>query len=328
MILGTPPHHPKVQGQDLGCSRHPGGGQIAVSQSTAWGRRAGGVPGGGGGGGRPSGATPPFQAGGAGRGGRLSCLHSPPPRPPRALISVHTQRFRSITSCSCPSRGRAGAAADGKPPPGTPPERGRDEGGPRGNGGAPAWRTPEVEAERPRRGPPGSSGRGERGVRGARGGHLSPPRCPRFPPSPRVTPTPVPSCPLPSLVSPPVPPFLSPPHIPEGLPQAGKVWQGRGGPGRPRGPSARTGIPEGGGTVPAPPRSSRGGSGASAKRGEGVSVPPTGRGPAAKPRPRPCHSLSVSFPRRAEAPPPRRRGGSSSRARAGPDEATPPRTLS
>lgn len=248
------------------CSRHPGGVRWRCPRARRGAVGLGGCRGGAGVGVAPQG-PPPLHAGGAGRGGRLSCLQSPlppPPRPPLALISVQTQRLRSITSCSCPSRGRGGAAPPPGPPPtpGTPPDKGRGVGGPRGNGGAPAWRTPEVEAERPRRCPPGRSEEGGGGeVSGGHGAPSSPPPekghpCPRVHPSRTVSPPPPPlsPCPSPSHNVPPPRSLCPPPRPPPvGRPQAGKVWQGRGSPGRPRGPSARTGIPEGGGAAPPPP---------------------------------------------------------------------------
>lgn len=72
--------------------------QMAVSQRTVCCRRQGGVP-------DLRGSGPRRQLG---RMGMLSCLQRPRSGRWRALISLHTQRLRSITSSSLPSRSRAG----------------------------------------------------------------------------------------------------------------------------------------------------------------------------------------------------------------------------
>lgn len=71
--------------------------QMAVSQRTVCCRRQGGVP-------DLRGSGPRRQLG---RMGMLSCLQRPRSGRWRALISLHTQRLRSITSSSLPSRSRA-----------------------------------------------------------------------------------------------------------------------------------------------------------------------------------------------------------------------------
>jgi hypothetical protein len=79
-------------------SRPPRPPQMAVSQRTVCCRRQGGVP-------DLRGSGPRRQLG---RMGMLSCLQRPRSGRWRALISLHTQRLRSITSRSLPSRSRAG----------------------------------------------------------------------------------------------------------------------------------------------------------------------------------------------------------------------------
>lgn len=78
--------------------------QMAVSQRTVCCRRQGGVP-------DLRGSGPRRQLG---RIGMLSCLQSPRSGRWRALISLHTQRLRSITSSSLPSRSRAGWGGRGR----------------------------------------------------------------------------------------------------------------------------------------------------------------------------------------------------------------------
>lgn len=77
---------------------------MAVSQRTVCCRRQGGVP-------DLRGSGPRRQLG---RIGMLSCLQSPRSGRWRALISLHTQRLRSITSRSLPSRSRAGWGGRGR----------------------------------------------------------------------------------------------------------------------------------------------------------------------------------------------------------------------
>lgn len=89
---GTPAPAPQSGAR---ASRPP---QMAVSQRTVCCRRQGGVP-------DLRGSGPRRQLG---RMGMLSCLQRPRSGRWRALISLHTQRLRSITSSSLPSRSRAG----------------------------------------------------------------------------------------------------------------------------------------------------------------------------------------------------------------------------
>lgn len=99
--------------------------QMAVSQRTVCCRRQGGVP-------DLRGSGPRLQLG---RMGMLSCLQRPRSGRWRALISLHTQRLRSITSRSLPSRSRAGWGGSGSGSgsagwvcDGNPGERGKDLG--------------------------------------------------------------------------------------------------------------------------------------------------------------------------------------------------------
>lgn len=104
--------------------------QMAVSQRTVCCRRQGGVP-------DFRGSGPRLQLG---RMGMLSCLQRPRSGRWRALISLHTQRLRSITSSNLPSRSRAGWGGRGS-----------------GSGSA-GWVCAPSSRRRPRRGEKGRSG--------------------------------------------------------------------------------------------------------------------------------------------------------------------------
>lgn len=90
------PRHPRPDPSSGAPAPRPP--QMAVSQRTVCCRRQGGVP-------DLRGSGPRRQLG---RMGMLSCLQRPRSGRWRALISLHTQRLRSITSSSLPSRSRAG----------------------------------------------------------------------------------------------------------------------------------------------------------------------------------------------------------------------------